>query len=479
MLNAESERINTDKLQLNVKLMPHQRAMIYQMLQIEMRLFAKQNVSYAMMSDKPGAGKTYVVLAMLYLTNKLMFKERKPHVNLIVVPYNICSQWKQSMSTLYPASSIKWKCIIEYQDIMSLYVKPDNLTEFDVLLTTSLYYNNIATTLKSLNIRVQRVFFDEADTIKDLLATPLDCNMTWFISASMRSLFTNAGGTVNIGDYKLSLNHLLQHDVSCDPQFIDSSILLKDPQIFTIPCQNKYRDTLVEIYPQHVLSIQAMDFRALGVPSTLDSYFAALQNIYDISKIRLSDARADLEILKKSIPQAHNRYGHDPRALQGHLMEINKRINECQEIINHCERTIAIVDSKGTLNTAWKPDDNKLAILQNILLRIAKENRQTLVFCTFDAVYPKLRAFFDQNAITYRNLDGGNIKTMDDVITGYKSGEFLVLLADSSMYSCGMNLENTSDIVFIHRMDAEREKQVIGRAQRLGRKNELRVWYVG
>jgi hypothetical protein len=478
MLNAYSERINTDRLQLNVKLMPHQRAMIYQMLQIERNLFAKStNTSYAMMSDKPGAGKTYVVLTMLYLTNKIMFKDRKPHVNLIVVPYNICSQWKQSIQTLYPESSIKWKCIIEYQDIMSLYVKPDILTEYDVLLTTSLYYNNIATTLKSLNLRVQRVFFDEADTIKDLLATPLDCNMTWFISASMRSLFTNASNVVNLGDYKLSLNHLLNHDVSCDPQFVDSSILLKDPQVYSIPCQNKCRDTLIEIHPQNAVAIQAMDFRPQPAAA---SYFDALKYAYTEATAQLQEARINLESLEKSIPQARNRYGHEPLVLQGHLAEINKRISECQTAIGHCESLIAIVDSKGPLydQESWKPNDDKMVILQNVIQRISKENRQTIVFCTFGATYPRLRAFFDANAISYRNLDGGNIKTMDTVITGYKRKDFLVLLADSSMYSCGMNLENTDDIVFIHRMDLEREKQVIGRAQRLGRKNELRVWYV-
>jgi SNF2 family DNA or RNA helicase len=46
------------------------------------------------------------------------------------------------------------------------------------------------------------------------------------------------------------------------------------------------------------------------------------------------------------------------------------------------------------------------------------------------------------------------------------------------MYSCGMNLENTTDIIFVHNMDPQREKQVIGRAHRYGRKNALSIWYI-
>ena len=51
----------------------------------------------------------------------------------------------------------------------------------------------------------------------------------------------------------------------------------------------------------------------------------------------------------------------------------------------------------------------------------------------------------------------------------------MVLLADSSMYGCGMNFENTTDIIFIHKINPEMEKQVIGRAQRPGRVGVLNI----
>jgi|UniRef100_A0A6C0BFH3 N12 class adenine-specific DNA methylase len=167
MLNVQSQRIATERLPLQIKLMPHQRAMVYEMLMIENR-----DAAYAMMSDKPGAGKTYAVLALIYFLNKVMFPAKK-HVNMIVVPYNICTQWKHSMEKIYGPSGlmIKYKTLTEYSEMMSLYIDPSVLMEYDILLTTSLYFDNLAKTLASLRLRLRRVFFDEADTIKSLLMT--------------------------------------------------------------------------------------------------------------------------------------------------------------------------------------------------------------------------------------------------------------------------------------------------------------------
>ena len=39
-----------------------------------------------------------------------------------------------------------------------------------------------------------------------------------------------------------------------------------------------------------------------------------------------------------------------------------------------------------------------------------------------------------------------------------------------------MNLENTTDIIILHKMNKDIEMQAIGRAQRYGREGNLRVW---
>jgi hypothetical protein len=49
-------------------------------------------------------------------------------------------------------------------------------------------------------------------------------------------------------------------------------------------------------------------------------------------------------------------------------------------------------------------------------------------------------------------------------------------MTNSSLYGCGMNLQNTSDIVLLHKTNVTMKEQVIGRAQRPGRTSQLKVW---
>ena len=47
---------------------------------------------------------------------------------------------------------------------------------------------------------------------------------------------------------------------------------------------------------------------------------------------------------------------------------------------------------------------------------------------------------------------------------------------NSQYFGSGLNLENSSDIIVYHYMDEELTNQVIGRAQRPGRKGVLNIW---
>jgi hypothetical protein len=70
----------------------------------------------------------------------------------------------------------------------------------------------------------------------------------------------------------------------------------------------------------------------------------------------------------------------------------------------------------------------------------------------------------------------GNSMIINKVLTNYKEGNLNVLLVNSRYFGSGINLENTSDVIIMHRMGADLQKQVIGRAQRLGRTFPLHIW---
>ena len=53
--------------------------------------------NFGILSDKPGAGKTYVILGLIYLTKNNLSKK----TNIIVVPQNILNQWKLSINSMW------------------------------------------------------------------------------------------------------------------------------------------------------------------------------------------------------------------------------------------------------------------------------------------------------------------------------------------------------------------------------------------
>lgn len=484
MIDKESPRIATNTMPFLVSLMPHQKAMMYQMVVIENVVKGTSN-PYAMMSDKPGAGKTFAVLAFIYFIDKVVFK--KHHVNLIVVPYNICSQWKESMLRLFGPSEVvlKYKVITEYSEMMSLYVEPEALLGYDILLTTSLYFDNIAGTINSLNLKLKRVFFDEADTIKGLLKTPLTCPMTWFISASMQSLFGKQDN-VSIGNYSLSLQHFTKYDVRCDPAFVNENIILDPPLVNQVKVRTKYYDLLKELLGAHKY-LSAMDYRNLRSEFVKDmpiigcEYEACLYVKKDAAE-RQKHYYRQKEMLKQDY-ETMVKKGMDEIA-----SSIYNQIQSCDNNIQECERKLSIFrffQSKHDINENFdkKPllyQSKKDALLKTILdIKSTNHRAQILLFTDYDFIYTLLQPLLDiYKNIKYRYLDGGNIGAIDNIISAYKKKEFDILMADSSMYSCGMNLENTTDIIFVHEMDIEREKQVIGRAHRYGREGSLHIHYV-
>lgn len=476
--------------------------MIYEMLLVEERIKVGKLPRYAMMSDKPGAGKTYAVLGFLYFADKVIFaKQRRPHnVNLIVIPYNICTQWATSMERIFGPSGtvVNYKILTEYADMITLYTEPQKLIEYDILLTTSLYFSFIASTMKSLNIKPRRVMFDEADTVKNLLMTELACDMTWFISASMQSLFPRNSDVVSIGNYALSMKHLQEYDVRCDEEFIHEAIVLERPIEYVHKCQNVYFHLLCKLIPDSTRFSQlaAMDYgflRSEFVPEirTIDSEYTACLYVFKDALARYTKAQGDIQLLQADIETLRNKIITSPQEKEDNdirIANITSEIEHHERIQKECQRKLSTIrffsakyDVDDTFTKQVQPNEPKLDRVKSILLEIIETRKafaQCIIFSNYDAVYSNLVPFLKSEGITYRYLDGGNIASMDTIIGAYKNREFSMLLADSTMYSCGMNLENTTDIVFLHKMEQQREQQVIGRAQRFGRNGVLHIWYV-
>ena len=104
--------------------------------------------------------------------------------------------------------------------------------------------------------------------------------------------------------------------------------------------------------------------------------------------------------------------------------------------------------------------------------------KKYLIFTEYEsALNSKITSILDKYGLTYARIRGSSVSISSMVETYRQADDKInVLLINSKYFGSGLNLENTSDIIILHKMQADIEMQVIGRAQRYGRKTNLNVW---
>jgi SNF2 family DNA or RNA helicase len=122
-------------------------------------------------------------------------------------------------------------------------------------------------------------------------------------------------------------------------------------------------------------------------------------------------------------------------------------------------------------------------IIEYKVKNFPKEKRKILVFSEHEGSFnAKITGVLDKFNINYSRIKGTSAsinKTLreyrgDDLKPGDK--EIDVLLINSRFFGAGLNLQNSSDIIILHRQGADLLHQIIGRAQRIGRKDPLNIW---
>ena len=118
--------------------------------------------------------------------------------------------------------------------------------------------------------------------------------------------------------------------------------------------------------------------------------------------------------------------------------------------------------------------NRKMDHLKHLLLN--EVGGKVIIFSDFSKVFKEISKMLVELNIKYTELDGGNIANIDKDIYNYKLGDTRVLMCNSNFFGCGMNLEFTTDVIFLHKIKDDMYNQVIGRAQRHGRTAPLNVF---
>ena len=220
LLDIDSPRHALSKLN-NVVLRPHQSAALARCIEIEsgdfrydciplsvldnMKIYDMKS-RVAVICDKPGAGKSYVVISLCVATRY----ECVPHAvhnishangllsyvtedtaskciqtNLIVVPHGLVSQWTHYLKE----SGIYDDCIIynrrnEYTTAcLTEALLSDNPPL--IVVCSSSCYPTLSAILTLSAVRVRRLFIDEADSIVIGATDLVGAAMYWFVTASL------------------------------------------------------------------------------------------------------------------------------------------------------------------------------------------------------------------------------------------------------------------------------------------------------
>ena len=116
---------------------------------------------------------------------------------------------------------------------------------------------------------------------------------------------------------------------------------------------------------------------------------------------------------------------------------------------------------------------NKLDSLINIIVE-SKENSKFIVFSDFDESFKKIKTEMKERKISFIELTG-NKNTKVKKLESFKNDDINVILLNSKVNCAGINLQFVTDIIIYHDMEEDQKKQIIGRANRIGRSISLNV----
>jgi hypothetical protein len=107
----------------------------------------------------------------------------------------------------------------------------------------------------------------------------------------------------------------------------------------------------------------------------------------------------------------------------------------------------------------------------------SKPDGKILIYSDQNQTFTPLSNALIEHGIYYVQMKG-TIKDRERNLEAFKSGEIPVLFLNSNSDSAGLNLTEATDIILYHQMTDTVENQIIGRANRLGRKVSLNVHHL-
>lgn len=456
---------------------------------------------YGVMSAPVGCGKTFSILSLCLLdkfgsaSRKLMPtwdfllpSKKQSGATLIVVPSHLFQQWDDAIQRFTEGDLVVHR-FNNYHDTVKLFdQKNPVIHRADVFLVSALYYQALATSLISMKIGFRRLVFDEADSMSRLINYATPATFTWFVSASIQSLSSKNGLKIGSeGQFYVPLDVLHHNTVDCDPEFIRVSFDLPKTVEGVQVCDDEspeddertqHRKRLCKLLPTLLVqertrrAFYACDPQTVQVCELGTFHKNACGDELTLSVAIANGWRQKLQYLK-DIETKTEEDENDIKTLSANLESLVKALADVPPEYEEMD------DLNLTVNQDDVPLDRRRMFFKvDRLIKLCRiaGKKKTLVFTQFPRLLYDMMPYLDAEGVPYADLEGGGtMEKMDEYQKNYNKGDTQILLTHSNMFSCGMNLENTDHVVFVHDVCPTLRQQVIGRAQRPGRTGHLLV----
>jgi rubrerythrin len=168
----------------------------------------------------------------------------------------------------------------------------------------------------------------------------------------------------------------------------------------------------------------------------------------------------------------------------GCICEVMKRTSVCpmcRETIPNIQAVQVIggaAESSGDTEEPAKTEEAKPEILtkQEQFRAFLKANpdARVLMFSGYDATFSGLSNVLLTDGVSHATLQGSQAR-IAKLIREFEAGKYRVLFLNSRNMGAGLNIMPATHVVLYHRMSAETQNQIIGRAMRMGRTQSLTV----
>lgn len=584
---------------IKVKLKPHQLTLLrncieYENNRIKLKDYPTISEKYpqlqendyikthlGILGDKVGSGKSYVILSLILCNKDINYSQIETFgfnkvflnistqiesykTNLLVIPHNLFFQWSDYIKNI--SDDITYKLIKHKKNLQEFIKDAKKLNNYDLVLITDTNFKQITNIINLNNIKINRVIFDEIDSLKIPSNKNIPCKFYWFLTASYGNLLyptgheyydnridkviKKANGLSNKGYIReLFINitykrykrfaHILVLKNNND--YIDKSYNIPEPNQYIIECKDPIETKLLNgIVDKNIINCLNADNTKGAIALFNPKQKKTKENIIniviskylaDISNINVQiDATKQLifdnDVNRNNI-ERNNRVSKlvDKKNLfQNKIDDIKKRILdtkiccicydetiENKSLVKCCSNTFCfgcinfwLAKNKSCPLCKEQLNHNDLFLIQDkeieeteniildkdiphkefdklknleILLKNSNEDSKFLIFSSSDFSFERIVKILKDLNINFSDLKG-NKHRIQNTINDYKTGFIKVLLVNIYNYGSGLNLECSTDIIMFHKFDKLIESQVIGRAQRCGRKTSLNIHYL-